>query len=74
MIHLKSIEGTDFLEKRFAILVEPNVAGIVNSDAELNEAIKQNGGAVLCEFGKDYRLGDRKRLTPEEFAGIWMGD
>lgn len=75
MIHLKTISGDDFLEKRFALLLEPDLANRVDDDAKLNEAIRQHGGAVICEFGKDYRLSsERKRLTPEEFASIWIGD
>jgi hypothetical protein len=74
MIQLKSIAGADFLEKKFAVLVEPDVAGKVTNDSELNAAIAQSGGAIVCEFDKDFKLGPRIHLTPREFANTWIGD
>ena len=59
--------------KEFGYLIVPNCNP--TNDAELYEAVRKAGRAVLRPFeGLSYKLKTPIALTPEEFEAKWQGD
>jgi hypothetical protein len=76
MIYLKSIAG-DFHTMRHAVLVEPDLKGLVTNDQELYSMILNCGQATIMKFKDNNPFefdGEPVKITAKEFCETWRGD
>ena len=84
MIHLKTRHKPG-VERRFAVLIEPDPDGFVfspkaspeDNDKELHEYCEKHGEVRIWEFEESNPFQLKRNyttLTPEQFKAEWIGD
>ena len=73
MIHLKSIEGV-FPERKFALLLIPDLSGEVHNNKELYQRIFPREKVTIAHLPLTGKPGPVEEIDSQEFIKTWEGD